>query len=131
MYARRDIIPENSIAHVFFRCHNRNFFFQNKDVKGYLLYLWAKYKTKYGIKIFEFCIMDNHAHLMIEAPSADHLGHFMRTVNSLLARYINRVFNRDSQAIRERYRSPIVGCGKYYRQLIQYIWTNLYPYSVL
>ena len=124
MYPRRDILENNSYTHVFFRCHSRNFFFKNKHVKGYLLYLWAKYKSKYRIKIYEFNIMDNHAHALMKAPSPEHLGHFMRTVNSLLARYINQVFERDSQAIRERYRSPMVGTGGYYRQLVQYIWTN-------
>ena len=70
--------------------------------------------------------MDNHVHLLLKAPTPVHLGHFMRVVNSQIARYINMVFERDSQAIRERYKSPMVGDGKYYRQVIQYIWTNRY-----
>ena len=124
MYARRDILENNSYTHVFFRCHNRQFLFKHDEIKGFLLYLWAKYKTKYRIKIYEFNILDNHAHALMKAPSSEHLGHFMRTVNSQLARYINQVFERDSQAIRERYRSPMIGTGRYYRQLVQYIWTN-------
>ena len=118
MYPRRDILENNTYAHVFFRCHNRNFFFKNEDVKGYLLFLWSKYKTRYNIKIYEFCLMDNHIHMLVKAPSSEHLGHFMRLVNSLVARYINHVFDRDSQAIRERYKSPMVGTGRYYRQLV-------------
>ena len=124
MYARRDILENEAYTHVFFRCHNRQFFFKNEDVKGFLINLWARYKVKYRIKIFEFIILDNHAHALMQAPTPGHLSNFMRTVNSLLARYINQVFERDSQAIRDRFRSPMVGTGRYYRQLVQYIWTN-------
>ena len=48
----------------------------------------------------------------------------MRTVNSLLARYINRCLKRDSQAIRERYKSPLITSKKYFKQVMVYIWLN-------
>ena len=83
-------------------------FFKDEAVKTFLLFLWAKYKNQYGVKIFDFIIMDNHAHLLIKAESVEGLGHFMRNVNSQLARFINKVYNRDSQAIRERYKSPVI-----------------------
>ncbi len=64
MYARRYIIMNKSFSHVFFRYHNRQFFFDKAVVKNFLLQLWAKYKKKYGVKIIDFIIMDNHAHLL-------------------------------------------------------------------
>ena len=85
MVARRHIIPNKSLAHVFFRCHNRQFFLKPSHIKEYLILLLAKYKKKYGIKIYEAIIMDNHTHLLVESPNAEALGNFMRTVNSLLA----------------------------------------------
>ena len=68
--------------------------------------------------------MDNHAHLLVESPNAEALGNFMRTVNSLLARYINQSLKRDSQAIRERYNSPLITSAKYFNQVMVYIWLN-------
>ena len=37
----------------------------------------------------------------------------MRTVNSQLARFINKFFDRDSQAIRERFKSPEITSDDY------------------
>ena len=126
MYARRNLLQNNSFTHVFFRCHNRQFFFKDSTVKNFLLFLWAKYKKKYAIKIFEFAIMDNHAHLLVFADSVQQLGDFMRTVNSQLARFINKRLNRDSQAIRERYKSPLITNDIYLQRTMQYIWMNRY-----
>lgn len=68
--------------------------------------------------------MDNHAHLLIKIPNQLSLSNFMRTVNSLLARFINKHFKRDSQAIRERFKSPIVSTESYFLKLMPYIWLN-------
>ena len=126
MYARRHIINNRSLTHVFFRCHNRQFLFQDPLIKDFLLYLWAKYKIKHQIKILDFIIMENHAHLLLYVKDVELLGHFMRTVNSQLARFINKFLDRDSQAIRERYKSPLITNGVYLRGVMQYIWLNRY-----
>ena len=126
MYPRRLILKDKDLAHVFFRCHNRNYFFRPIEVKNLLIWLLAKNKARYNIQIFEFIIMDNHAHLIIKASSAENLGNFMRTVNSQLARFINKYFDRDSQAIRERYKSPMITSTSYLKRAMQYIWTNRY-----
>ena len=126
MYARRQMLPDNAPAHVFFRCHNRQYFLRPNFMKDYLIELWAKHKHRYGIKIYDFIIMDNHAHLLIKARTTANLGNFMRTVNSQLARKINRVFKRDSQALRERYKSPLISTISYLHKTMQYIWLNRY-----
>ena len=124
MYPRRNILQNQSYSHVFFRCHNRQHFLKNDEVKDYLLSRWAKYKEKYKVQILEFIIMDNHAHMLVYAENVEYLGHFMRTVNSQLARFINKLENRDSQAIRERYKSPLITNERYLMQTMQYIWLN-------
>ncbi len=93
---------------------NREFFFAPSEIKNQTSATCCKYKERYGIKIFEFIIMDNHAHFVLRTPTATNLGYFMRTVESQLARTINRHFKRDSQAIRERYKSPLISNTKYF-----------------
>ena len=126
MYPRRLIMPSRSVAHVFFRCHNRQALLTNPKIKFYLVRLWAKYKKKYGIRIFDFIILDNHVHMLLRAEDSDRLGDFMRTCNSQLSRYINKILDRDSQAIRERYKSPVCSRSFYTVQVMQYIWLNRY-----
>lgn len=126
MYPRRYILEDNSLAHVYFRCHNKSYLLEPHEIKNQLLFLMAKYKRKYGVKIFEFIIMDNHAHFIMRAGTVENLGNFMRTVNSQLAREINKFFNRDSQAIRERFKSPLITSTHYLVEAIQYIFVNRY-----
>jgi REP element-mobilizing transposase RayT len=95
-------------------------------VKDHLFFLLAKYKAHYQIKIFDFISMDNHVHIFVRASSALNLGNFMRTVNSQLATFINKYFDRDSQAIKERYNSRLVSNTKYLVDLMKYIWLNRY-----
>ena len=124
MIPRRNIIDGPSHVHVIFRCHNREFLFQPEVVKSKLLKLWAKYSKKYAVNIIEFMIMDNHAHMLVDTRNAECLGRFMRTVNSQIARFVNQHFDRDSQVIRERYKSPVITNDRYFVQTQQYIWLN-------
>lgn len=124
MYPRRRIVTPSSYCHVFFRCHDRNFFLKPKFIKEKLLELIRKYKSRYKIRVYEFILMDNHAHFILGVETADQLGNFMRTVNSQLARTINTAFNRDSQALRERYKSPVIDGDDYFIKTMQYIWLN-------
>lgn len=112
------------MTHVFFRCHNRQMFLRSRSVKDFLLLLVAKYKRRYQIKVIDFIIMDNHAHFIFQVHSAEFLGHFMRTVNSQLARYINKKLGRDSQALRERYKSPLISNRSYLLNTIKYVFLN-------
>lgn len=126
MYPRRIIIPNRSLTHLYFRCHNQSFLFEDPEVKKHIIKLWAKYKTRYGMRIFDFNIMDNHAHLVARAENADYLGDFMRTVNFQIARFINKRLKRDSQVLRERYKSKVVCDQSYFLSLIDYVWVNRY-----
>lgn len=95
-----------------------------KPIKDFILKLLKKYKEKYKIRIYEFIIMDNHAHFIFGVADSQLLGDFMRTVNSQIARFINHTHNRDSQAIRERYKSPLIDNDQYFVKTMQYIWLN-------
>ena len=62
--------------------------------------------------------------MKVKASCTMQLGNFMRVVNSQIARYINYILERDSQAIRERYKSPMIADFSYGLKVMQYIWLN-------
>ena len=119
-------LPDESMSHVMFRCHDRNMFLKSDELKKQLLKLLAKYKPLYGIKVYEFIFLDNHVHLFLQAPTAEKLGHFMRTVLSQSARSINLSLKRDSQVYRERFKSKLVSSCRYVVDLVKYIYANRY-----
>ena len=124
MIPRRAIVDQPTYTHVFFRCHDRQFFLRPTEIKDELIRLWARFAPRYSVKIIEFIIMDNHCHLLLYVPDAECLANFMRTVNSRLARVINQHFDRDSQAIKERYKSPVITNETYLIRTMQYVWLN-------
>lgn len=124
MHSRRDIVPDHSEVHVYFRCSEQRFFLEPAVLKDKLLQLLAKYKSKYRVKIFDFCIMDNHAHLYMWTPNSEALGNFMRTVLSQQAQAINKYFGRSGQAFSDRYCSPVICSPRYSLRLIKYIYAN-------
>ena len=99
---------------------------KDSGIKKFILEVWAKYKKDYDIKIYDFCILDNHVHMLVKAPNATKLGNFMRVTNSLIARAINKHLGRDSHALRERYKSPVIEDTEYITKLLPYIWLNYY-----
>jgi REP element-mobilizing transposase RayT len=99
-------------------------FFEPRVIKAAVLILFATYARKYGIKVYEFIIMDNHYHFLLHTRDAESLSNFMRTVNSQIARIINQHFRRDSQALRERFKSPVISGKRYMLKVMQYIWMN-------
>lgn len=118
MYSRKQIIEENSYAHLVFRCLNRDFLFKAEEIKQFIILTWFRYFQRYNIKIFAFIVMDNHAHMVIQTPGPEEIGHFMRTTNSQIARFVNNFYKRDSHALKERYKSPVISNDVYMRQTL-------------
>ncbi len=124
MYSRRNIVPDRSEVHVYFQCSEQRYFLEPTSLKQKLLQLLAKYKPMYRVKIFDFCIMDNHAHLYMWTPNSEALSNFMRTVLSQQAHAINHHFGRKGQAFADRFGSRVICSSRYSLRIIKYIYAN-------
>lgn len=121
---RKQIIQDKALTHVTFRAHNREFYFQDSFIKDSILKIIKKYKLTYGIKIFDWVLLSNHAHFTIFTPNAKVLGDFMRASNKAIANLVNKVFRKSGQAIQDRYKSPVIEDIQYAVKVIGYIWLN-------
>lgn len=63
--------------------------FLNDNSKGYYLSCLRDSKDKTGVKLFAFCVMDNHAHLLVETETISELSSFMNGANAKYAKYYN------------------------------------------
>ena len=106
--ARRDILHNDSTFHITWKCHNNEWLLESDEAKKVYYNLLLKYKGKYGIKIYSYCFMDNHPHFTGFTPSVEALSGFMRIVNTLFSKYINKQKKRRGQVIMDRFRSPII-----------------------
>jgi len=120
------LIAPSTVYHVIVRCNNREHLFKTpKDFES-LLCVIAHYKSRHGFKLFGYCIMNSHAHLVIQTPDDDGatISIIMHDVASLYARDYNIRHKRVGHFFGERFRSPIVEDDSYGIALLRYIAQN-------
>ena len=67
-----------------------------EDKEKYLS-LMKKYKKLYNVKIYGYCLMDNHAHLLVDANGAD-ISKVMHGINFSYAMYYNKKYQREGSS---------------------------------
>lgn len=87
------------------------------------LSLLKKYQLKFGFKIYAYCLMNNHGHLIIDTCGAD-ISKIMHGINFSYARYFNRKYNRYGPVFQDRFKSKVIGNDRYMLTLFAYIHNN-------
>lgn len=106
--ARKDFFDDGSTFHITWQCHNESWFLKGDDQKQLYYDLMLKFKDRYGVIIYSYCLMSNHIHITGLATTRDGVSCFMRTVNSQFARKFNRSKKRRGQVIMDRFASPVI-----------------------
>lgn len=93
----------------------------------YLYYLenLRVWKTELGCKVYAYCLMTNHVHLIIDpGANPDNLGLLMKRIAGRQTRHVNRLQGRTGSLWEGRYKSsPIMG-DEYLLACCRYIELN-------
>jgi len=76
--ARRNVWTTAACYHVLNRGHARETIFHDDDDRRRFLELLARYRDRFAFRLYHYCLMDNHFHLLLQLPQA-------RTLSPLLA----------------------------------------------
>ncbi len=120
----RVVLP-NYPLHVVQRGHNRQVVSaEDEDYQRYLSDL-RDLKDAFGIKVYAFCLMTNHVHLLL-APgdSLSGLAQLMKTLAARTTRYWNRLEGRSGTLWESRYKSSVVQSDAYLLACCRYIELN-------
>jgi len=103
--------------------HNEEIF---KDSKDYLIYMNAlkKYKEQYGFKLFAFCLLPNHMHLLIELKEGITISDIMHDLNSNYTKYFNGRYNKKGHLFQERNRTILAEKPVFLLPMTAYIHLN-------
>lgn len=113
-----------SFFHIMVQGIRKEYIFkENSDIKTYLKLIY-KYIQKYKVKIIAYCIMNNHAHLLVYVKEINELSEFMRTVNTTYALYYNKKYKRTGYVFRNRYKAEPIFNEKHLINCINYIHYN-------
>jgi REP element-mobilizing transposase RayT len=99
--------------------------------KGYYLKCLQKAKQYAQAKLLAFCVMGNHAHILLVVNNNEELSKYFRRVNSEYARYYNKTKNRVGYVFRDRFRSEVIKNESYLINCLAYIQNNLLKAGIL
>ena len=110
--------------HVVFRGVNHCHIFEEDEDFEKFLELLAAVKVYLDLKVCAYCLMDNHAHLLIQEKMPGDIIKAMRKVLSPYAYWFNRKYLRSGSLIANRYKSMCIESDEYLLALVRYIHQN-------
>ncbi len=114
---------EGAIHHVTFRGNGRQAIFEHDADRIRFLESLEERIDRYGIRLYLYCLMTNHVHLLVETPTGN-LSAFMGSLLTSYTTYFNRRNKRTGHVTQGRYDSPLVEGDEYLLRLSRYIHLN-------
>lgn len=120
---RRELVDEG-IYHVYNRGNDRRqLFSEPEDYRCFLNHLSLGI-SKYSVKLYHYCLMPNHFHLLLKVQGADDLPDLMHQVQIAYVRYFKKTRAFVGHVFQDRFRSPRISQESYYLQCGRYIERN-------
>jgi putative transposase len=110
--------------HIIQRGHNRQTTFRGHPDFSKYLDTMASYKDAFGVRIFAFCLMDNHVHLLLAPENLSGLAALMKRLAGRQTRYFNVLESRTGTLWESRYKSSPVEADSYLLTCMRYIELN-------
>ncbi len=111
--------------HIVQRGHNRSTVFRNRIDFRYYLKNLAECKSLLGIKVYSYCLMTNHIHLLIGTnDDTKAVGEMMKRLAARQTRLVNRMEGRTGSLWDGRYHISAVDSKNYMLSCMRYIELN-------
>ena len=120
----RKNIQENFIHIVTEGIKKEYIFYQNKYKNEYIKLLKKYVSEMNNIQLISYCVMSNHAHILIYMVSIEEVSKLMRKLNTAYAIYYNKNEERVGFVFANRYYSQTIKNERHLWECIQYIHKN-------
>ena len=111
------------IYHVIMRGINKQDIFESREDFERFKVCIEKVKEVSAMKIFAYCLMSNHVHI-VAGVGAETLGECFKRLGIRYASWYNRKYNRIGSLFQERYRSEPIEDDIYLLTAVRYIHQN-------
>jgi putative transposase len=92
------------------------------DYEAYLERL-ARYRKRFGVTVYAYCLMSNHVHLLLETGS-EPLSKFMQGLQQSYTQYFDRKHHKVGHLFQCRYKVIVCEKDEYLLTLVRYIHLN-------
>lgn len=111
------------IYHIIMRGINRQSIFEDEEDRRKLIEKLVRFKEMNSYKLFAYCLMDNHIHILLQEQS-EPIGVAIKRISSSYVLWFNKKYERCGHLFQERFKSEIVGNDVYFLTVLRYIHQN-------
>jgi len=115
---------EAGVYHVMARGINRQDIFLEGDDRHRYLSTLAKVKAKTKCKVYGYCLMNNHVHLLLAEGEDENISETMQRLGSSYVYWYNRKYERAGYLFQDRFLSEPVESDPYLLTVLRYIHQN-------
>lgn len=114
---------EGAVYHVTARGNERRALFGDDGDRERFLRVLGESVASFEIRLYLFCLMTNHFHLVLETPRGN-LGRFMHRLQTAYTVYFNHRNQRHGHLLQGRYGATLVERDAYLLRLSRYVHLN-------
>jgi len=114
---------ESGIYHIMLRGINRQIIFEDSEDQERFLDTLKKYREQCGYKVYAYCFMGNHVHLLLKEGNED-LAHSFKRIAGSYVYWYNQKYDRCGHLFQDRFRSEAITNDGHYLTVLRYIHQN-------
>ena len=116
-------ISKTNIYHIIIKGNNDEVIFYDDMDRNVFLERIKITKKEFNYKVYAYCLMSNHVHLVIEVPQEK----FSKSIQSLTIRYasyFNKKYDRKGPFVQNRFKSKNIENQRYFLEVCRYVHRN-------
>ena len=118
------VLLNNACYHIINRGNQKQkVFLEESDFEKFLEIL-KHYKKKYNFRLYAYCLMPNHFHLIIDVRKTGDLAKIMQGLTQAYSIWFNNKYNNVGRLWQGRFKSMVIDKDKYLLDCLEYIELN-------
>jgi putative transposase len=102
----------------------REVVFRAEEDYAYFLHLLERYRARFALRLYHYCLMSNHFHLLVDCANPSDLSAWMAGLLRSYVHYFNRRYAFVGHLWQGRFKSPTVEVESYFLSCARYIERN-------
>ena len=115
---------QTSFFHVMTQGINKSYIFEKPEDIKYYIKIMSDLVKEQKINVVAYCIMNNHAHMLLKTEEIGELSKYMQRLNTTYGKYYNKKYNRVGYVFRDRYKAEGLYSEEHLYNCIKYIYDN-------
>lgn len=115
---------DNAVYHILNRRHDRRKLFASPEDFKEFKSIIARYKAKIEFKLYNYCLMPNHFHMLLRIQKGEDLAGLMKGICQSYSFHYRRHYKLSGYLFQNRYKSIPIDKDEYLLECARYIERN-------